>query len=95
MSSSFILTAYAAFALLLLGFSTETMKLAHGSIKLFDAYEIRTALELYDNEHGVYPRALADLEPMYLEAPEGKDLTAFKYSQLAGGASYSLAIRNK
>lgn len=90
MSFSFTLASFAAFALILLGFSTQAVKLAQHSVSLADTYEVRTALEMYDNEHNGYPTSLAELVPEYLTVPKGVDLKTFSYSQTAGGAAYSL-----
>ena len=96
MSLSFTLGTFAAFALILLGFSSQAVQLAHRSIALADTYEVRTALETYASEHGdAYPANLSDLAPQYLTLPRGVDLTTFSYSQAAGGATYSLDIAER
>ena len=93
MSSSFTLGTFAAFTLILLGFSTQAVQLAHRSVALADTYEVRTALEMYASEHGnAYPTRLADLVPQYLTVPQGAGLNMLAYSQAAGGATYSLDI---
>ena len=91
MKLSFQIGAYALFALLLLGFSTEAIEMAQKSMLLANAHQIRTALELYHLDHHAYPDSLEDLIPNYLEVPESADIKKLKYAQAAAGASYSLA----
>ena len=95
MSISFTVTTYAVFALLLLGFIGEAKHMAHDTAVMADSHEVRTALEVYNIEHGEYPATIDDLIPGYLSTPSNDDLNHLKYAQVAGGATYSLSIANQ
>lgn len=94
MSLSFHFGAYAVFGLLMLGFSTHAVDLAHKSMLLANAHQVRTALELYYSEHDAYPVDLSELTPEYLEVPAGAEIQKLKYAQTAAGASYDLEASN-
>jgi len=94
MSWTFHLAAYAAFGLIMLGFSTYAVDLAHKSMLLANAHQVRTSLELYYYDHDAYPATLSDLVPQYLEVPAGAEIQRLKYAQTAAGASYNLEARN-
>lgn len=92
MKLSFVLASYAAFAALLLGFSGKATDMAKGTVALASAHEIQNALELYNLEHGEYPRELSELVPQYLTVPENGSLDTVRYAQTASGATYSLKV---
>ncbi|HEY4521370.1 MAG TPA: hypothetical protein VJL57_03165 [Candidatus Paceibacterota bacterium] len=95
MKISFVLGTYVAFTALLLGFSGEAIQMAHQTVTLANAHEVRTALEIYNNEHGKYPTDLFDLVPQYLETQSSSDISNLQYAQIAGGATYSLTLASE
>jgi len=92
MKLSFFVGTYVAFAALLFGFGHEAMDMAHETVALANVHEVRNALEIYSVEHGTYPEELSDLVPAYLTVPENGTLNNMRYSQVAGGATYSLKV---